>query len=379
MDQMSKSSRFALLMAALSLSPALSASAGDVVEMIVARINNEVVTLSELNRSREQLRQEVAQRFSGLQLEAEFRGREKDLLRDLIDTSLLLQKGKEMGINPDIETVKRMDRIRRDLNLPSMEEFEKAVEAQGIRFEDYRTNLRNNIITQQVIGREVGSRVQIPQAEIKKFYEENRKSLERPEQVHLREILVSTEGKEGEALATAEKKARALLERARKGEKFEELAQKESEGASARSGGDIGWFKRGVMAKEIEALAFTLKTGQVSDLIPIKNGLLILKVEERHEAGIPPLAEVEQEIQEQLYFQRMQPALREFLTRLREEAYLEIKPGYTDTGTTGIPNYARLIPVDAPPEDATTTVSEASKRGGRKLLKPWTWPRGSKK
>ncbi len=360
-----------LLIAALAL--ALPAAGGEVVEMIAARINSEVVTLSELKHSRETLRQELAQRYSGLQLQAELATREKDLLRDLIDNSLLLQKGKEMGLNVDTEVVKRLDRIRRDMGLANMEDLEKAIAESGVSYEDYKAQIRNNLITQQVIGRDVGSRVQVTQDEVKKFYEEHKKELERPEQVRLREVLVSTEGKEGEALEAAEKKAKDLLARLRKGEKFEELAQKESEGASARSGGDIGFFRRGVMAKEIEDMAFKLKKGEISDLIRIKNGFLILKVEDHQAAGIPPLAEVEPEIQEQIYLRKMQPALRQYLTKLREEAYLEIKQGYVDSGSPATLSFARLIPKDVTPEEMTTTLSEA-KRGGRSILKPWTWP-----
>src|SRR5260221_2554558 len=212
--------------------PALLAGplfAGDIVETIVARVNNDIVTLSELNHRRDQMRQELGQRVRGMELQSQIAEQEKALLRDLIDNLLLVQKGKEIGTNVDTEFVKYQDKLRRDMGLATMEDLEKAVTAQGMIFEDWKSNVKNEMIKRQVIGREVGSTIKISQDEIKKFYDENKSKLERPEMVFLREILISTEGKEGPALAEAEKKAEDALARARKGENFAELAQKVSE------------------------------------------------------------------------------------------------------------------------------------------------------
>jgi peptidyl-prolyl cis-trans isomerase SurA len=347
-----------------------------VIETIVARINADIVTLSEYQRRIEELRQQLRQSgLQGLQLQTEMAQRQKDVLRDLIDEVLLLQKGKDAGINVDTEVIRRMDAIRKQMNIPNMEEFEKAVVSQGISFEDYKAGLRNSLIRNQIVGREVGSRIQILPDDVKKFYEENKSKLERPEQVRLAEVLVSTEGKEGEALTAAEKKAADIVARARKNEDFAQLAQKESEGASAANGGDIGMFQKGGLAPELEKVVFALKKGDVTDPLRVKTGFLILKVVEKHAAGIPPLAEIENEIHERLYYERLQPALREFLTKLRDEAYFEIREGYVDSG---LPpgaklSSAHLVPVDVALEDQTTTVAKAKRGGGTKIYKPWTW------
>lgn len=347
--------------------------AGDIVETIVARVNNDIVTLSELNRRRELMRQELTQRLRGIELQGQIAEQEKILLRDLVDSLLLVQKGKEVGVNVDTEFIKYQDKLRREMGLPTMEDLEKAVAAQGLIFEDWKSNVKNEMVKRQVIGREVGSTIKISQDEIKKFYEENKSKLERPEMVFLREILIATEGKEGPALAEAEKRAEDAVARAKKGENFAELAQKVSESESAKNGGDIGGFEKGRMAKEIETAVFALKKGGVTDVMRTKNGLLILKVEEHTQAGLPPLAEAEEFIQNELYVQKLQPALRAYLTKLRHEAYLEIRPGYVDTGAPETLSSAHLIPVDVSPEELTTTVAGAKKGGGRKVYKPWTW------
>lgn len=358
---------------ALTALLALPLVAGDIVETIAARVNNDIVTLSELNRRRDAMRAELTRSFRGIELQGQIAEQEKILLRDLIDNLLLVQKGKEVGVSVDTEFIKYQDKLRREMGLPTMEDLEKAVAAQGLIFEDWKSNVKNEMIKRQVIGREVGSSIRISQEEIKKFYDENKSKMERPEMVYLREILIATEGKEGPALAEAEKKAEDALARAKKGENFAELAQKVSESESAKNGGDIGGFEKGRMAKEIETSVFALKKGGVTEIIRTKNGLLILKVEEHSQPGVPTLQEAEEAIQNELYGQKMQPALRTYLTKLRHEAYLEVRPGYVDSGAPETLSSAHLIPVDVSPEELTTTVAGAKKGAGRKIYKPWTW------
>ena len=143
------------------------------------------------------------------------------------------------------------------------------------------------------------------------------------------------------ALAAAEAKANELLKQIRAGANFEDVAKKNSDGPSAAQGGDLGVFKRGALAKELEDKTFAMKAGEVSDVIRTKQGFVILKVTEHQVAGIPPMKDVEPRIQDALYYQKLQPALRAYLTKLREEAYIDIKPGYVDSGAS--PNQTKPI------------------------------------
>jgi peptidyl-prolyl cis-trans isomerase SurA len=336
---------------------ALSAPADTVIEEIVARVNSDIITRSELQRGREQFLNELKERY-GTQANQKIAEREKDVLRDLIDQQLLVQKAKELGITADTEVIKRLDEMRKQMNLESMEDLEKAAQEQGVSFEDFKQNLRNQIVTQQVIGKEVGSKIQITEEEKNKFYEEHRAELERPEQVQLSEILVSAAPKQQPAtennqnantaaapteqeIAAAEQKARALLETIRKGSSFDEVAKKSSEGPTAAQGGDLGYFKRGTLAKELEDKTFNMKPGEVSDVIRTKQGFIILKVSEHQQAGIPPLKEIEPKVMEAIYLKKLEPALRAYLTKLREEAYIDIKSGYVDTGAS--PNQTKPV------------------------------------
>jgi peptidyl-prolyl cis-trans isomerase SurA len=347
-----KKTGFLLLLAVgyALLLPSLS-PADTVVEEIIARINNEIVTRTEYIRSRDQLKQEVQQQDPA-SADRAFAERQRDVLRDLIDQQLLLQKGKDLGINGDTELIKRLDEMRKQMNLETMEELEKAAEAQGASYEDFKQNLRNQIITQKVIGDEVGRHLALNKEDEKKFYEQHRAEMEQPEQVRLSEILIApkiatkpasiadakpdppTQAETEGALDAAKAKAQDLLDQIHKGAKFDDLAKKHSDGSSAKEGGDLSYFKRGTMSKELDDRVFAMKAGEVTDVIRTKQGYVILLVAEHQMAGIPTLKEVEPRIQDALYMQKLQPALRAYLTTLREEAFIDIKNGYVDSGAS---------------------------------------------
>src|SRR5258708_30800413 len=164
--------------------------ADTVVEEIIARVNNEIITRTEYAHSRDQLKQE-AQQQNPTGADRVVAEKQRDILRDLIDQQLLLQKGKDLGITGDTELIKRLDEMRKQMNLTTMEELEKAAEAQGASYEDFKQNLRNQIVTQRVIGQEVGSHLAMNKDDVKKFYDQHKAEMERPEQVRLSEILIA--------------------------------------------------------------------------------------------------------------------------------------------------------------------------------------------
>jgi len=331
-------------MSVIALPVALRAD--DVIEEIIARVNNQIITHSEFLHSKEELKKE-AQQQDPANADKVVADRDKDVLRDLIDQQLLLEKGKDLGMTADTEVIKRLDDMRKQMNLGSMEELEKAAQSQGISFEEFKQNLRNQIITQQVIGREVGSRLTPSKEDIQKFYDTHKSEMEQPETIRLSEILVSTDPKpndsrdEAQRLQAGQTKADDLLAQIRKGATFEDVAKKNSDGPTAAQGGDLGEFKRGALAKALEDKTFAMKAGDVSDVIRTKQGFVILKVAEHHDAGVPALNEVKAKIQDAIYMEKLQPALREYLTKLREDAFIDIKAGYVDSGAS--PNQTKPI------------------------------------
>jgi len=365
--------KLCLVLLTLAYLPALAV--GQVVEEIIARVNNQIVTRSEFVRSKDQLKDEVKQQDAA-NADKLYGTREKDILRDLIDQQLLLEKGKDLGITGDTDLIKRLDQMRKDMKLESMEALEKAATAQGISYEDFKQNMRNQIITQKVIGEEVGSHLSMTKEEIQKFYEEHKDEMQQPEAIQLPADTAApaksgaTDGSaatldssnaqqpadraakqalEEAALAAAKAKADDVLDQIRKGASFDEIAKKYSDGPSASQGGDLGVFKRGALAKELEDKTFAMKTGDVSEVIRTKQGYVILKVTEHQMAGVPEMKDIAPKIQDALYYQKLQPSLRAYLTKLREDAYIKINPGYLDTGAS--PN--QTVPIE------TTAAKEA--------------------
>ena len=387
-----KKTHFVFLLASLFILPAFL-SADTVVEEIIVRVNNSIITSSDYARSKEQLKDEIKQQDAA-NADKVYAERERDVLRDLIDQQLLLEKGKDLGISADTELIKKLDEMRKQMNLDSMEELEKAAQSQGISYEDFKQNLRNQIITQQVIAREVGSHLNITKEDEQKFYEEHKSEMEQPEQIRLSEILVSTQkaapskvpepkaspdsppaaadakpadtpppapaAPDAEQLAAAETKANGILDQIHKGAAFDEVAKKNSDGPSAAQGGDLGLFKRGTLSKELEDRTFAMKAGEVTDVIRTKQGFVILKVTEHQMAGIPTLKQMEPRIQDALYYQKLQPALRVYLKKLREEAFIDVHAGYVDSGAS--PNQTK--PVETASKDSSAKNLKKKKKLG---------------
>jgi peptidyl-prolyl cis-trans isomerase SurA len=344
-----------LLFAAIVTVPVLL-SADTVVEEIVARVNNDIITRSQYQHEEKQLREEAQQQDPTHVDEAVAQG-EKDVLRGLIDRELLLEKGKELGISAETEVIKRLDEIRKQAKLDSMEDLEKAARAQGISFEDFKQNLRNEIITQKVIQQEVGPHINLTTEEERKFYEKHKAELAHPEAVRLSEILISTDqaGADEQKLAAAKAKAEEILKRIRAGASFADLAKKESSDPSGAQGGDLGYFERGKLAKQLEDVTFAMKKDGVSDVIRTRQGFVILEVTDHQMAGTPTFNEAEDRVRDAMYMQKLQPALRQYLTKLREDAYIKITPGYVDSG--------------ASPNETQPVVTTAAKESNAKELK----------
>jgi peptidyl-prolyl cis-trans isomerase SurA len=321
-----------------------------VVEEIVARVDNEMITLSAYQKADAQLHDEVAQACQACppdKILADYKEQQKNLLRDLIDQQLLVARAKDMDISVETDLVKRLDDVRKQNNLATLEDLQKAVETSAMAWEDYKSQLRNTLLSQEVIRREVGSRMDIGAEEVKKYYDAHTEEFNRPEQVQLADIFLSTENKTPDEIAAIGKQANTLHDRIVAGEDFATLAKRYSEGPTAQSGGDLGVYERGALAPQIDDAVFKMEKGELT-VIQAKTGYEVIKVVNHFEAGVQPLDKVENEITNKLYQEKMEPALREYLAQLREENYVLVKPGYTDSAAVA---GATLIQEVAPTPD----------------------------
>lgn len=348
------------------------ASQADVVtiEQIICKVNGDIITNIDIEHDRAELEKQYrANGYTGKRLEDAMNAEAPNFLRNKIDHLLLQQKGKELELKVDADLNKQLADMQRQTNTADPEKFQALVRQEtGKSYEDFKADLKNNLYEQGVVSEEVLRKIQFKQEEIRAYYDAHLDEFQREERIYLREIMISTQGKQDDpvALAAAQKKAKDIVDRARRGERFNELAQTNSDSVTAKDGGQLSPYKKGELAPAIEAAVWDKERGTVTDPINIGSGLLILRVDEHYKAGLASFEEVESAIQNHIVDSRRQVALRAYLTKLRDLSFLEIKPGFEDSGAapgkdTKWSDTAQLKP-------QTTTKAEVLQNPSRKKI-----------
>jgi peptidyl-prolyl cis-trans isomerase SurA len=301
---------------------ALGAAEAKTVDRILAQVNDDIITLSEMNREMALARRELESKYSGEQLEQAIQKTEKQVLDGLIQDKLLVQKAMELGFNSNVDSriSSAIQQVMKDNNLKDTDELEKALAQQGMSMRDFRDQVRNQIIKNDLIDEFVRSRITLLTPEIEKYYKDHAADYTTPEEVSLSEILIPIEGDEKEA----ESRANDLHRRLEQGESFSSLASQYSKGPTASKGGGIGTY---VLAKlnpaTVQAIA-GLKDGAITTPRKVKEGFVLYRVDSRKPEAIKPLSEVRNEIRGRLYERRFVPEYERYIQQLKEDAYIQI-------------------------------------------------------
>ncbi len=349
-----------------------------VVEEIAAKVNGDIVTRGELAEKTKEIEgMRRAQGLTGAKLAEAVQEDTANELRDEIDQLLLVQKAKEMpNLNVDADVTKYFNEWQTQAKITDPDKFHEWLRQQsGMTFDELKDRKKKELMAQRIVGYEVASRVAIPEGDLQKYYDEHKADFVRQEQVFLSQILISTEGKTADQAAAAEAKAKDISARGKKGEKFSDLARDNSDDlGTAQNGGYLGApSTKGTLRPEIEAIVFQQKKGFVTDPIKLTNppGFLILKVEEHFEAGQASFEEVQEDIHDILVRPRLEPKVREYLTQLRQQAYLQIKDGYVDTGAApGKDTRWQEVAVLKPPVTTKEEVTARAKPHKKVLFVP---------
>ncbi|MBI2871525.1 MAG: peptidylprolyl isomerase [Candidatus Omnitrophica bacterium] len=313
----------------------------EVVDRIVAVVNEDIVTQSELM---ERLNPIVAQYqtvYQGEGLVRKISEARRDILGQIIEDHLILQRAREKGLEASAEQVE--ERVREVIGkFESEEAFHQAVSEQGLSLEELRQKYRDQHLIQQLIGMEVRSRIIVSPKEIQDYYSAHADDFKTPEKVRARMILIrkarpEDEAPAGDGLGEAEDEAtvegqdlvleklervRALLEQ---GTPFEEVCKQYSEGPNRDEGGDLGFVSRGEMVEEIDKTLFSLKVSEISGPVESRVGYHFFRVDVRQEASLPAFQEVNDEIENALYQEKFSAAFRTWVNELKEEAFISIK------------------------------------------------------
>jgi len=295
-----------------------------IVERVVAQVNDDIITLSEVNRELAQVRQELSAKYTGEQLEQELKKEEKTVLEDLIRQKLFLQRANELGMGSgiDVQVSAQVEAMRKQYNLKDLDEMEKALEQQGMTMASYREYLRKQMIIGNLINYFVDSRITILAEEVERYYKDHANDYSSAEEVTLSEIVIPTSGSDGQAEALANEYRKRVLQ----GESFATLASQYSKGPTASKGGGIGTYQVEKLAPQIARAIAGVKEGDVSQVIAITEGFAILKVDARKASVLRPLDEVRGEIKNILFMQKQRPEMERFVALLREDAYIQIFP-----------------------------------------------------
>lgn len=301
-----------------------SAGAEELIDRIIAVVNNEVITLSDLNKV-------TTLMFAGVDKQQAFTEEqrveiEKKALEQLIEKKLIEQKAKESSIKVDDKEVSRAVEDVLNKNNISLEKLKEILKKDGSSFEEYRKMLRSEILQSKVIGREVRSKVTITDKDIQEYYEKNVQQQEKPgEKVRIQQILFATPPdttpKQVEKLTSQLEGIRAKI---MAGDDFGQMAAKHSQDPSAKEGGDLGYFGRGELLPLIENVAFSLQAGEVSQVTRTPAGLHLIKVIDKKGAeGEKGAQSSRNEIEENLYRREVDVLFLKWMEELKKKAYIK--------------------------------------------------------
>jgi peptidyl-prolyl cis-trans isomerase SurA len=319
--------------AGISQAPQAPKTPGAILDEIAAKVNNDIILKSDVEKAEKELRMSLQQDgLQGTQLEQIFNEQKDNILRNLIDESLLLQIAKEQALTAELEIAKTMEQLRQERNIPTTEALEAEIIKSGMTVEEFKDGIRKKSLSNQVIQHEVTSRIQMTNEEVRAFYDAHQKEFDRPAGIRLQEITVFTDKRSAEEAAAQRKKLEDALAAVKKGDDFAEVARKYSEDEKSAEGGEFGFFEKGKLTKELEDVLSKLNKGETTDIIKVADGLMIFRIEDKHAGGILSFDLAQDEIKNLIFQQRAPPKIREYLTKLRGMGFVKVSEGYTDSG-----------------------------------------------
>jgi peptidyl-prolyl cis-trans isomerase SurA len=293
----------------------------DVIDRVVAVVNNDAITLGELQESIAAFRHESRGRVnaSDEQLGKEF-------LTRLIDTRLQLQEAdRERIAVEDSEVTEELESRLKRLGASSLEDLEAMVKAQGITMDAVRRRIREGLRVAKVVRRKVSLRVSVTEQEIDRYLAENREKLEAGLSYHVRHILVVPDRPSEAGWEAARIKAELIRKNVQEGADFAEQARQHSRDASAKDGGDLGTLRRGELAQDIEARILALEPGEVSAPFRSALGFHVFKLESKELLEGEALQRARQQVRDILFREKYEARLSAWLREIKERAIIEVR------------------------------------------------------
>lgn len=323
--------RLYLLAALFMLILPSSGAFANVIDRSVAIVNEDTITLSEVNELGRSFFKKITDETPPDRLTETLQQARNTVINKLIDKKLLIQEAKKIGIQvSDQEVENALQRVLAN-NKTTMEQFLKEMSAMGMSEKQYREELREQVLSSKLINYEVRTKVVISEDAILDHYDTHYTTKIGGGEYHILQIgsTWGTENKEGitPTKTDAQEKAIKAHKLAVRGDAFKELAKKYSDLPSAADGGDLGSFQPDEMAASMREIVLKLKPGEVSPIIETENGYQFFKLVSSQEGEIiakESYESVKEQIREKLYQQAMEQRFNEWLKSIREKAYIKI-------------------------------------------------------
>jgi len=317
---------FAVILAVLLISVPAAAAVAD---RIVAVVNGEVITLSELHRAFAPYAAHIEANYKGPDKEAFLKQNQAAFLQRMIDQMLIEQEAKKPGAGIAAVKDEEVMAVVKDMlakNRLTMQAYLKKLAEEGNTLESSKQEIRGQMLRMRLLRREVQSRILVTDEEIGEYYDKHREDYEGREAVHIRQIFLPVpEGADSGARDRVRAEANQLRERILKGERFEVMAARYSRGPAAAEGGDIGFVERGIMMPEVEKTAFSLPVGEVSEVLETEAGFLLLVVVDKKGAGLKPLPVVRDEIKAKIEDEKVNKKYDEWMVEHRKKSFIDIR------------------------------------------------------
>ncbi|MFQ5847829.1 MAG: peptidylprolyl isomerase [Candidatus Methylomirabilales bacterium] len=320
--------RTPVLLALLISVRAAAAGQPVLIDKVVAVVNDEVITLSELQKEEKPLIQRIREELTGDARASQMEITERQILDALILRRLQLQEAKKEKVTVNrAEVTATLEKIKRQNGLSSDVEFAAALAQENLTLREFRTKVWEQLVVDRLLIKKVRTSVLVSEEEVTRYYEAHTDEFQQAPSVRIRHILVRLPRQASPAdRAQARTRAAEALEQLKDGADFAQVAAQYSDGAAAQEGGDLGVIRKGELDPALESVAFSLKPGSISEVVETGAGLNIIKVEERT-IGDVPIARVREQMRQRLLAEKLRQRMKAYFAEIKAKAYIDVRLG----------------------------------------------------
>ncbi|MBD3413026.1 MAG: hypothetical protein GF421_01170 [Candidatus Aminicenantes bacterium] len=301
---------------------AMQVSGEEVVDAIVAVVNEDIITLSDFKLQDETLYQSLASQYQGLELDEVYKESRKTLLDSMITDLLLLQEAEKQEIDVSSQLEKMIEGMKEQYGFSSIDEIKRAMGKQGIDYQVWLDFQEREMLKEGVIFYAFGKDIVVDDTEVINYYRQHPDEFKEQASFELKAIYLSESEKSRQEIQELKEEISSRLE---SGDLFEDLAENYSDGPYKESRGELGSFKKGTLDRTLEQAVEEIQVGEVTSWIQTSNGWYLLKLIDKQEERVKSFDNVRDEIEQIIFNQKRQQKTLEFIKELREQSYIEIK------------------------------------------------------